>query len=209
MIRTTPENSIEGTTRKLEIHPHPDMQSEDSSASDSDSMRHGGIATSEPESAGNNTPGQSDCAHVPIQPAALFVLTFACGFGLGKLASLEFLSGSLIRNTGYVAVASGMMLSAWAILCMKAAGTTVKPGAPVTAFVCQGPYRISRNPMYLALLAIHLGLGLILGNWGVLLTTGILGALLDRLSIRPEEHLLSQRFGIQYSAYCGKVRRWI
>lgn len=185
------------------------MQPEDTNASASDSMWDGNIPASEPDSAVRETPGQPDCAHVTIQPAALFVLTFACGFGLGRLASLEFLSGSLIRNTGYIALASGLMLSAWAIVCMKVAGTTVKPGAPVTAFVCKGPYRISRNPMYLALLTIHLGLGLILGNWGVLLTTGILGALLDRLSIRPEEHLLSQRFGVHYSAYCAKVRRWI
>lgn len=136
-------------------------------------------------------------------------MTVALGFGLGLLAPHERLNASIVQHAGIAAVAVGCLFAAWGIICLKVAGTTVKPGAPVLAFVCKGPYRISRNPMYLALLVIQLGLGMMLGNWGILVTTPLLAGLLHVLSIRPEEHCMRLRFGSEYHAYCGRVRRWI
>lgn len=150
-----------------------------------------------------------DCARIKVQPAALFVLTVALGFGIGRMAPLEHLNASIVQHAGIAAVAAGCLFAAWGIICLKVAGTTVKPGAPVIAFVCKGPYRISRNPMYLALLVIQLGLGMILGNWGILVTIPLLAGLLHTLSIRPEEHCMHLKFGPEYRDYCGKVRRWI
>ena len=87
--------------------------------------------------------------------------------------------------------------------------TSIIPVRPATALVIAGPYRFTRNPMYVALAALTVGLGLFLDSWWVmlLLVPVLIGVRL--FVIAPEERYLQRRFGADYISYMRRVRRWV
>ncbi|NMM78268.1 protein-S-isoprenylcysteine methyltransferase [Acidovorax sp. SRB_14] len=97
------------------------------------------------------------------------------------------------------------------LLAFRKARTTVNPLTPdkATAVVTTGVYRITRNPMYLGLALMLLGLALYLASPWALLGPLAFGAFITRFQIRPEERALAARFGAAYTAYCAQVRRWL
>jgi protein-S-isoprenylcysteine O-methyltransferase Ste14 len=110
---------------------------------------------------------------------------------------------------GVVLALAGVTLALWAERIFKAAGTTAMPWKPTTAIAVAGPYRFSRNPMYLGLLAAQLGTGLILREgWVVLLAAATLAALHFGVVLR-EERYLSAKFGAEYDEYRARTRRWL
>ena len=87
--------------------------------------------------------------------------------------------------------------------------TSAIPIRPATALVIAGPYRFTRNPMYVSLALLTVALGLLLNTWwpiGLLIPTLILVRL---FVIGPEERYLHRRFGAEYEAYTRQVRRWL
>ena len=92
---------------------------------------------------------------------------------------------------------------------MARAGTNVNPGLPANAIVTGGPYRFTRNPMYLALCLLNLGIGLLICDLVPTLLTLVLAITLHFGVIVREERYLERRFGDVYSAYRGRVRRWL
>lgn len=97
----------------------------------------------------------------------------------------------------------------WALVLFGRHETGLLPGQATRTVIEQGPYRISRNPLYVGLLALHLGIALLVPTfWGVLLLP--LSALLVHWgAIRPEERFLHERFGAAYDDYARRVRRWL
>ena len=96
-----------------------------------------------------------------------------------------------------------------ALRTFKAAGTNVHPSEPALTIVRGGPYRFSRNPMYLALCLVQAGIGFLLNDWITLLFVVPLALVLHFGVILPEERYLEAKFGEQYLALRRKVRRWI
>lgn len=88
-------------------------------------------------------------------------------------------------------------------------GTPLRPDRPSRRLVTAGPYRVSRNPMYLGLVLLLAGLGLALGTPLALAAPLVLGALLDRRFVRPEERALEATLGAPYARYRAQVRRWV
>jgi protein-S-isoprenylcysteine O-methyltransferase Ste14 len=83
------------------------------------------------------------------------------------------------------------------------------PGQPTRAMIEVGPFRVSRNPLYIGLLALYLGSALLAPTvWGLVLFPAAV-RLLDWGAIRPEERYLRERFGATYDAYAQRVRRWL
>ena len=72
----------------------------------------------------------------------------------------------------------------------------------------EGPYRVSRNPLYLGLLALYVGAALIASSWIVLALAPLAFAGLHWGAVLPEERYLSERLGSAYSDYCDRVPRW-
>ena len=97
------------------------------------------------------------------------------------------------------------------LLAFRKAKTTANPMTPnrSAAVVSTGVYRITRNPMYLGLALILLGLALYLASPWALLGPLVFGAFITRFQIQPEERALTARFGAAYTAYCARVRRWL
>lgn len=97
----------------------------------------------------------------------------------------------------------------WSLWLFGRHGTGLLPGQPTKAMIEQGPYRLSRNPLYVGLLALYLALALLAPTvWGLALFP--VAALLVRWgAIRPEERFLRERFGAPYEDYTRRVRRWL
>ncbi len=113
------------------------------------------------------------------------------------------------RPLGFTLGALALLLATSAILTMRAAGTNVNPNQPAMTVVRGGPYRFTRNPMYLALCLLQLALGFLIDDWTMLLFTLPLALLLHLGVILREEKYLEAKFGDQYLALKRNVRRWI
>jgi protein-S-isoprenylcysteine O-methyltransferase Ste14 len=110
---------------------------------------------------------------------------------------------------GWVLVLLFAGWNGWSLWLFGRHRTGLLPGQATHAMVEQGPYRLSRNPLYLGLLALYLGLALLAPTfWGLVLFPA--AVLLVRWgAIRPEERFLRERFGARYDDYTRRVRRWL
>jgi len=142
------------------------------------------------------------------------VLFFACLI-LGAL--LQYLWPLSIANysfaTGMVAGSIALFLAAalasWGIWKMKRHCTPIEPGRTPVRLVTTGPFRFSRNPLYLALLLVHSAFAIMSNSLWLALGTGVLLVLLDRLVVVREEATIQNAFGTEYSNYVARVRRWL
>ena len=115
----------------------------------------------------------------------------------------------LMRVVGAIFVAAGIGLVGWTFSKLMREHTTPDSRRPTTALVVGGPYRFTRNPVYLGFLFNYLGLTLIAGTlWGILLSP-LLIATITRSVIRPEEIYLAAKFPNEYTPYFLLVRRWL
>lgn len=113
------------------------------------------------------------------------------------------------RVAGGLIVALALANDVWCALLMRRQGTTMRPDRAVSSLVIAGPYRWSRNPIYVSHVALVAGLGLAFGSVWMILLTPALAFLLQRLAIEREERHLSQRFGAEFDAYVARTRRWL
>ena len=106
---------------------------------------------------------------------------------------------------------AGVVVAVLGVASFRQAGTTVNPRQPATtsSLVIAGIYRLTRNPMYLGMLLVLLGWGLFLGHALALVVAVAFVPLMNRLQIAPEEKILTERFGPEYTAYLTTVRRWL
>ncbi len=147
--------------------------------------------------------------HVPVP--WVFVLTYLVGVGLESAFPLGVPKGRLLGITvaGAVVFAAGAALAGWSLLLFKKARTTTVPGKLSSKLVTHGPYRISRNPMYVALVVAYLGEAGILNQvWPVILLP-LTVAYINFIVIPVEEARLKEVFQEDYERYRKTVRRWI
>ena len=109
---------------------------------------------------------------------------------------------------GRVMIGASLALMVWAAMAFRRARTTIVPHLYPSALVETGPFRYSRNPIYLADIVILAGWCVSLGSPLALITLGPLYAALLYLFILPEEARLSATLGAPYTAYRARVRRW-
>lgn len=113
------------------------------------------------------------------------------------------------RVVGLVLCAVFALWNGWTLVTMAASRTAILPGGETRTILDRGPFRFSRNPLYLGLIVLDVGLALLWpSTWAlVLVPVGI--ALLFWGAISPEEQYLSAKFGSRYDAYRRRVRRWV
>ena len=153
-----------------------------------------------------------DYADVTIKPPLLFLgaLAFGCLLTLvipigPRLASAN---GTAIA-IGLTFVALGFVLAAFSARAFRLAGTDVVPGRPSTALVTYGPYKITRNPIYIGFMLVYFGLAIIMTSvWMLLLLIPVL-VILQQGVVVPEEAYLERRFGATYRQYKAHVPRWL
>jgi protein-S-isoprenylcysteine O-methyltransferase Ste14 len=128
---------------------------------------------------------------------------------LPRLFSLPSPLQKQARAIGIPLMISGVLLGGSAFVAQRRAGTTPNPTHPTAALVQNGPYRYTRNPMYLGMAAIYAGLAILLNEVWNLLLLPVMVLALDRGMVRREEAYLERRFGWKYRRYKKQVRRWI
>lgn len=110
---------------------------------------------------------------------------------------------------GFVLIALGVMLTAYAAGLFARAGTALKPFERSTVLVTGGVYRITRNPMYVGLVLVLAGVAILYGTIGALLPLPIFVWILAKRFVEGEERFLEDIFGAEYLAYKRRVRRWL
>jgi protein-S-isoprenylcysteine O-methyltransferase Ste14 len=150
---------------------------------------------------------------VHFPPPVLFVAGFLGGLALERWAWRLQLPGDGFRAAcvliGWLAIAGGLLFAGWGRVLFLRVRTSVMPNRAATRLVTSGPYRYSRNPMYLGLSVLYLGLALVFNvAWPLVLFPVVIVAL-ARLVIRREERYLANAFGEAYTDYQQRVRRWL
>jgi len=136
-------------------------------------------------------------------------------YAIGAMAVLALLlpgpavGHPAFRLLGLIPLGAGIALNLLADRAFRLEGTTVKPLLPSTALVTDGVFRLTRNPMYLGLVLLLVGLWLALGALTPGLIVVLFAVLIDRYFIEPEEEKLFGTFGHAYRTYQDRVRRWI
>jgi protein-S-isoprenylcysteine O-methyltransferase Ste14 len=138
---------------------------------------------------------------------------YAAAVGLGAWASSRWpwhIGGGRLRIvTAYMLIVACAMLIASAFKSFWSRRTSVLPIRPAATLVVAGPYRFTRNPMYVAMGMLSLGAGLWLNSWWVIVFLIPALIVIDRFVITREEAYLRRRFGAAYEQYVQQVRRWV
>ncbi len=151
----------------------------------------------------------ADSPGVIVFPPVLYVGTLLIGLLLHLLLPWHLSAGRWVRICGAVLVLVSGIIAQWAARTMRRAGTNVMPNKPSLAIVTDGPFRFTRNPLYLTNAIFYLGLTLIFNAvWPLLLLVPML-VVVDWGIIRREERYLEAKFGDAYLAYKARVRRWL
>jgi protein-S-isoprenylcysteine O-methyltransferase Ste14 len=124
------------------------------------------------------------------------------------LPQLEYLRAPW-NLLGLGPLALGCFMAATSAAAFKRAGTPLVPFQPSKKLVLGGWFRLTRNPMYLGLTLVQLGVGMVLGSLAALLPLPLLMAVLHFRFVLAEEQFLDGIFGDEYRAYCASVRRWV
>jgi protein-S-isoprenylcysteine O-methyltransferase Ste14 len=110
---------------------------------------------------------------------------------------------------GIIPMVGGVALNLIADGAFRRIKTTVKPFQESSTLVTSGPYRISRNPMYLGFALTLLGIAIILGTLAPFIVVLVFCILIERVFIRVEERMLGDKFGQAWLEYKARIRRWI
>jgi protein-S-isoprenylcysteine O-methyltransferase Ste14 len=151
----------------------------------------------------------SDNAGVRVPPPLIYLAGLGVGFGLEALLPGGSVPGVVQWVLGGVLLVAGLALGASFNTAFARRGTAVEPWKPTTAIVTTGPYRITRNPAYLAMALIYAGIALLANAPWVLVPLPVVLAVIDRAVIAREERYLERKFGREYLDYKATVGRWI
>jgi protein-S-isoprenylcysteine O-methyltransferase Ste14 len=159
--------------------------------------------TPEPESA-----AAPDTAGVVAPPPLIYLAGLIVGFGLEALLPGASLPGVVRWVGGAVLVVAGAALLASFNTAFSRKGTAVEPWKPTTAIVTSGPYRFTRNPAYLGMALLYVGIALLAEAVWVLVPLPVVLVVIDRAVIAREERYLERKFGREYLDYRAGTRRW-
>lgn len=142
-------------------------------------------------------------------PPLLIALTIAGGLALDALAPIPLAPTKAVQFAGGALMALALANDVWCAATLSRHRTTILPHRAASALATSGPYRFSRNPIYVSHVAVTLGVGLLLRSPWTLLFTPLLVVGLTRLAILPEERHLSRKFGADFANYAARTRRWL
>ncbi len=142
----------------------------------------------------------------------VFGLVFAIMmWALDKHLPLANIINPPINKTGFIFIGTGLLVDLWSLYLFVKSKTTFHPLKleETSTIVTTGMYRISRNPMYLGMLLLLIGLAILLGSLSPFLILPLFVLVINHQQIRHEEAMLLDKFGQEYQEYKMKVRRWI
>ena len=152
----------------------------------------------------------ADTAHVIIRPPLAWGFAVIAGLALDWLLPWPFLPADLPKGfLGASLFVLALALLAWAIVTMTRAGSNVPTNRPTTTIVESGPYRFTRNPIYLGMVLGLIGLGIAFDNLWLLVMLVPFALVIRYGVVAREEAYLERKFGDVYRGYRSRVRRWL
>ena len=152
----------------------------------------------------------ADTAQVIIRPPLAWGLAVIAGLALNWLVPLPFLPADLPAGwLGAMVFVLALALVAWAIVTITRAGSNVPTNLPTTTIVESGPYRFTRNPIYLGMFLGLIGLAIAFDNLWLLMMLVPFALVIRYGVVAREEAYLERKFGDVYRGYRSRVRRWL
>lgn len=151
----------------------------------------------------------NDHPDVPVLPPFIYLGFLGLALVLDFIFPVDVFAWGLQFFLGMLLLSAGIGLLTFCVMRFTRAGTAVPPTQPTTAIVTNGPYGYSRNPIYIAFIAVYLGLCFLFDLlWGFPLLVPLI-YIVNTYVIQREEEYLSAKFGDAYNEYAAKVKRWI
>lgn len=142
----------------------------------------------------------------PVWTLIYLLLCAALSWSLGW----PELPGLPLPLLGIVLVVSAFIPPVWALVLFRQAGTEIEPTSPTNrSLVISGPYRFTRNPMYLGLTLLALGVAVWVGAWPMFIAPIAVFATANWVHVPFEEAKMRRQFGAAYDDYVARVRRWV
>jgi protein-S-isoprenylcysteine O-methyltransferase Ste14 len=150
-------------------------------------------------------------ANVRFPPPLIYVLWLLAGVGMyyGVAPTPVPVARTISVIFGLLIVAAGLAIVASARLHFVRTGQSPIPWKPSPELILQGPYKFTRNPMYVGLTVIELGLGVGFNNLWVAVFAPLALLTVHFVAVLPEEQYLSEKFGDSYKTYLTRVRRYL
>lgn len=144
-----------------------------------------------------------------VRPPLVYLAAIALGLVINALWPVPLAPRSIGTPVGTLLTLVAVTLFLSAVRTFRRAGTPLPGNRPATTIVRTGPYRFSRNPIYLAFSLLQVGLAFWVNGLGLLITLVPAVALMSSLVIPREERYLEKRFPSEYLPYKASVRRWL
>lgn len=151
----------------------------------------------------------SDQPEVIVFPPALYAGALLMGLLLSFVFPIDVLPRAIALLLGALAVGCAGLIASSAFRAMNRAQTAINPAQPTTAIVSDGAFRLSRNPIYVSLTLLYVGIALLFSAFWALLLLPPLLAIMQIGVVEREEIYLERKFGDEYLRYKARVRRWI
>src|SRR5882672_2258893 len=152
----------------------------------------------------------SDVANLGlIRPPLVYLGSIALGVVIHFVWPVPLVPSAVSMPVGVVGGLAAVALFVYSVRTFKTAGTPVPGNLPTTTIVRAGPYRLSRNPIYLAFSLLQLAIAVWVNSPWLVLTLVAAVAVMSLVVIPREERYLEARFPAEYSAYRSSVRRWL
>ena len=152
---------------------------------------------------------ERDISGVVAPPPFIFLAGLAVGFGLEALLPGSSVPDAVGWILGGVLLVAGIVLLFSFERAFQQRRTPANPWRPTTAIATDGPYRLTRNPAYVGMALVYIGIALCSQALWVLLPLPVVLAIIDRGVIAREERYLERKFGQEYLDYKQNVRRWV
>lgn len=150
-----------------------------------------------------------DTIGIVAEPQWIFFTVVVAGLLLHRVRPLPVLPMIVSIPLGVILAVAGIVLARAAVIAFQRSNTSIQPRDLPAAIVTSGPYRFSRNPIYLGMALLSAGIGLIASaNWVLVMLPVALG-IVQKDVIEREERSLTGRFPDNYPAYMARVRRWL
>ncbi|HUQ19924.1 MAG TPA: isoprenylcysteine carboxylmethyltransferase family protein [Gemmatimonadaceae bacterium] len=151
---------------------------------------------------------EKDAAGVVAPPPVIFAVPLAAAVYENTSHAIPFATGPVAMFLGIAIIVAGLFLFVAAVQQFKKAGTEVVPYRPTTAIIEVWPYSFSRNPIYLSMAIMYIGISLIFNTWWPIFLLPLVLLVIQRGVILREEAYLTRKFGDTYLSYKQRVRRW-
>ena len=152
---------------------------------------------------------EQDKAGVVAPPPLIYLAALVFGLLLNRRSPTTFLPRTIARLLGRPLLGGGVLLAGWFEWAMRRADTPTNPYKPVSHIATEGPFRFTRNPAYLSMTMMYMGIASLANALWALILLPVALLVIQRGVIEREERYLERKFGEEYLNYKARVKRWI